>query len=403
MKAQNVLPVHESLAVLPAEKEKVRAETVIRVHYIDNIRLFLTILVILHHIMIIYAGSGGWIYQEEREDVISFALGSWFTSVNHSYFMGLFFLISAYFVPGSYDRKGARKFLQDRLVRLGLPLAVYSWIIRPALIFAGNSSDPLMSLSFLEWYFQRYFRDYGIIGGGPLWFISALLIFSFFYVLWRKVTQGRFAIQSAQIPFPKNLALVLFAMLLGCAAFVTRIWFPADALFEPLNFQLADFPQYILLFCIGLAAYRLKWLESMPEKTGRAWLVVSICLICMFPPMAIFGGALEDAAPFKGGLHWQAFLTAEWQAFLCVSMCLNVITIFRRRYNHQGALGRYLSRNAYSAYLIHEPVITYAALGFAGVMLYPLIKFALLALVAIPLCFVLSSLIRKLPYADRVL
>ena len=45
--------------------------------------------------------------------------------------MGLFLLISAYFVPGSYDRKGAGRFLKDRLVRLGIPLALYSWVVNP--------------------------------------------------------------------------------------------------------------------------------------------------------------------------------------------------------------------------------------------------------------------------------
>jgi hypothetical protein len=38
-----------------------------------------------------------------------------------------------------------------------------------------------------------------------------------------------------------------------------------------------------------------------------------------------------------------------------------------------------------------------------GIALYPLLKWGLVALVAVPLCFGLSSLIRKLPYADRVL
>jgi DNA-binding CsgD family transcriptional regulator len=38
--------------------------------------------------------------------------------------MGLFFLISAYFVPTSFDRNGAEAFLRDRLVRFGVPLAV---------------------------------------------------------------------------------------------------------------------------------------------------------------------------------------------------------------------------------------------------------------------------------------
>jgi len=112
-----------------------RASTGSRLLFIDNIRVFLTILVILHHLMIIYAGTGSWLYTEGRQDFASGALGTWFQVVNQAYFMGLFLLISAYFVPGSYDRKGAGRFLKDRLIRLGIPLAVYSWILSPLLVY----------------------------------------------------------------------------------------------------------------------------------------------------------------------------------------------------------------------------------------------------------------------------
>jgi surface polysaccharide O-acyltransferase-like enzyme len=62
-----------------------------------------------------------------------------------------------------------------------------------------------------------------------------------------------------------------------------------------------------------------------------------------------------------------------------------------------------LSSNAYTAYIIHGVAITVIALAVRDVALYPLLKCALVALVAVPLCFGLSSLIRKLPYTDRVL
>ena len=48
-------------------------------------------------------------------------------------------------------------------------------------------------------------------------------------------------------------------------------------------------------------------------------------------------------------------------------------------------------------------MITFLAFAVRDVMLYPLIKFGLVALVAIPVCLGLSSLIRKIPYMDRVL
>lgn len=106
-----------------------------RLFFVDNIRVLLTILVIMFHLVITYAGTGSWYYREGREDLATGVLGAWFLTVNQAYFMGLFLLISAYFVPGSYDRKGAGKFLVDRLVRLGIPLALYSWVIRPLLAY----------------------------------------------------------------------------------------------------------------------------------------------------------------------------------------------------------------------------------------------------------------------------
>jgi surface polysaccharide O-acyltransferase-like enzyme len=79
------------------------------------------------------------------------------------------------------------------------------------------------------------------------------------------------------------------------------------------------------------------------------------------------------------------------------------VYLFRRYLNFQGRVAGWSSRNAYAAYLIHEPLITTIARAIAGVALYPLLKFSLMGLVTVPLTFLLSALIRKLPYANRVL
>ena len=244
-----------------------------RLLFIDNIRIFLTVLVILHHLMVIYAGSGSWIYNENRQDDITAAIGEWFCSVNQSYFMGLFLFISAYFVPSAYDRKGAGRFLIDRLIRLGIPLAVYAWIIRPLWIFfAWKIPD-----SFWIWYRSDYFRIYGYIGGGPLWFIEVMLIFALCYALYRAFTPH----PVAKIPdanFPGDRVLIFFAFLLGIASFIVQLWFPRDTSISELNLQLANFPQYIALFILGLIAYPRNWFSILPDKTARRWMIVALIL-----------------------------------------------------------------------------------------------------------------------------
>jgi surface polysaccharide O-acyltransferase-like enzyme len=293
--------------------------------------------------------------------------------------------------------------LKDRLVRLGIPLAVYSWILRPTLLYAALVNYGDLRTPFLGWYFQQYFMEYGLIGSGPLWFIEALLIFSILYALWRMFIPGHPEAANRKADFPQNRIIAIFALLIGLVSFLVRLWYPSDKVFTPLSFQFADFPQYIALFIAGLVAYRQNWLVRFPARTGQVWLASAAILILLYPPIVILGGAFADPTPFLGGWHWQALLAALWQSFLGISMCVSVVYLFQRRLDRQGALGRFLSRNAYTVYLIHEPVITFIALLAIGVTLYPLLKFGLAALVSVPLCFGLSSLIRRLPYTQKVL
>ncbi len=386
-----------------AMAEAVQAKAASRMPFIDNLRVFLTILVVLHHLMIIYAGSGSFLYTEGRQDTITSVLGTWFCAVNQAYFMGFFLLISAYFVVGSYDRKGAGHFLKDRLIRLGIPLLVYSWIISPLtwMVITYVTRGQILPLSA---YLPGGSFD-GILGAGPLWFVELLLIFTIVYVAWRQFFRPNVPVPPVKTDsrFPRSKVIVLFAVLMASVTFVIRLWHPVGWSFSPLNLQFPFFAQYIALFVVGLIAYRRNWLASLSDSTAKRWLGIAIALILMFVPMAIVGGAMESDRPFRGGLYWQAMAYALWESLLCVSMCIGLTYLFRRYWNRQGRLAKFLSPNAYTVYIIHAPVITLTALALRNVDVYPLLKFGLAVLIALPLCFVLSNLIRKLPHTDRVL
>ena len=55
-----------------------------------------------------------------------------------------------------------------------------------------------------------------------------------------------------------------------------------------------------------------------------------------------------------------------------------------------------LAASAYTVYLIHPVVLVGFAYAFHTVALYPL-------LIALPLCFLQSGFIRKIPFANRIL
>lgn len=92
-----------------------------RLYFADNLRTWLITLVVLHHLAIVYTGVGAFYYVEPPPSYpLPLVVLVIFIVVNQAYFMGLLFLISGYFSPGSLERKGVRRFVKDRLIRLGI-------------------------------------------------------------------------------------------------------------------------------------------------------------------------------------------------------------------------------------------------------------------------------------------
>ena len=62
-----------------------------------------------------------------------------------------------------------------------------------------------------------------------------------------------------------------------------------------------------------------------------------------------------------------------------------------------------MARHSYAVYVIHIPVLLYAALLLREIELSAMHKFALAAVVMVPLCFAAAMLARRLPGLNRVL
>ena len=84
---------------------------------------------IVHHATLAFGGGGSWAVSDPNKVGITSIILTAFTAVNQSYFMAAFFLLAGYFTPRSLEKKGSGPFLIDRLIRLGIPLLVYSTLI----------------------------------------------------------------------------------------------------------------------------------------------------------------------------------------------------------------------------------------------------------------------------------
>ncbi len=374
-----------------------------RLLFVDNLRTLMIVLVIMVHLSITYGGEGGW-YYEGQADTFSTVLLTWFNASCQSFFMGLLFLLSAYFTAGAYERKGPGKFAKDRLLRLGIPMLVFDWIGHPLTIyFLGTAGIYGPHWSCRNWW-ARYATSFHI-GRGPLWFVEALLIFSFLFLLWQWLKPSGLKNSTKPYRSPGNKKIIILALLLGVVSFIVRLWIPLGTNYEPLNLQFPFFPQYIALFILGIHAYHHGWLMDIPRTMGRRWLAIGAVLILVgFPLLFMTGGGLRgDLEPFKGGFHWQALALAMWEQATGLAMMVGLLVLFREHFNRHNRITAEAAAGSYTAYIIHTPVIVLFALIVRGVHLYPLLKFTLVVLIAVPLCFILAAGIRRLPEAARIL
>lgn len=363
-----------------------------RLFYIDNLRIFLISLVILLHLNITYGAPGDWYYNESEAGMPEVILQAMFNITNQAFFMGMFFFISAYFTAASLSRKSTGTFLKDRLVRLGIPLLVFYFILNPL-------------SNFIHYYFIRHedvsFTDFltnpQAWGFGPMWFVETLLIFTLLYLLVQKLKW------KIRINFPGTKVIVLAALLTGLAQYFIRIWLPVGWSMPHTGLQFPFFVQYIFMLIFGVIAYQNNWLEAISFKSGKQWFIFAqIMILLVLPVMLYVGGKETGIEAFVGRGTWQSFAWAIWEQLVGFAMIIGLFGLSKRYLNTQGHIARQLSDSAYGVYIIHTPVILGISAIFVGWHINQLLKFIVLAPLALLVCFLLAWLIKQIPGVKKV-
>ena len=394
----------------PTETSPVQAATgkTSRLFFIDHLRAALAILVVLHHVAAVYGANVPWFYYIDPpfNDLLAFRALLVFVLFNQSWFMGAFFLLAGYFTPGSYDRKGSGSFLKNRLLRLGIPLLLFTFVLSPISLI-GLYLEPAPRITEpLTW--QSYRQMYpDLIGLGPLWFVAMLLIFSIGYAQWRELTRNRTSSSMSESSVPSYLGIGVFILALAVLSFLVRNIIPIGK--DVLDFPtLAYLPQYLSFFVIGIVASRKNWFRTLPSSMGVVGFVTAVVAGVLLFPLAFSGHlfsleltpALDNA---MGNGHWQSAVYVLWDSIFAVGMCLGFITLFRRFFNGQTRFGRFLSQHSYTVYVIHIPLIVFLAFALRGIELAALLKFGMAAVIVVPTCFAVAYIVRKIPGVSRVL
>jgi glucan biosynthesis protein C len=373
-----------------------------RLLFIDNIRWVLIVLVICHHAAVTYSHIGSWYYTDgPKPGLIPTFVFATFETFNQAYFMGFLFMLAGYFVPGAYDSKGTWRFLRDRALRLGIPSAFYMFVIHPVTVYwlLRNFEDPSippLSRAYLPFIASgRVLRE-----SGPMWFAVALLIFCVVYAIARAAGMK----PSAARPIPSHVSVVILIVVIAACSFVVRIYQPIGT--SILNMQLCYFTQYVCLFMVGILAYRGNWLRELKHPFGILWMKLACRAgVAGWFVLLLTSGALKgDTASLLGGTHWQSAAFCLWESFFCLGICLGLIVIFRDRFNRQSEFARWMSQNSFSAYLFHTPILICVTLVLRGMPAPVMVKFLVACVMAVPITFAVSGLLReRIPGLRRLL
>ena len=336
-----------------------------RSQYLDVVKLLLTILVVGVHAAITYGAEGSWFFDDPRQDFPTSVALSFFNIYCQSFFMGLFFFISGLFTPRSIERKGPARFVLDRLVRLGIPLVVFFFLINPLTEYAGYRADHPAGIGLLP-FLRVSIRTLADTGTGPLWFVQTLLGFSIIAALVAVVFPGTVRrVPQAGIPRPLHPARTYLALLgtglgVGVLSFVVRQRFPLMTAVS--NLQLGFFTQYVVYFVLGMAAGRRGFLDRLTALPPRPWYWSALACALLLPVLLVAGGALENGLDaYTTGLRWQALAYALWEQATAVVFSMALLLFARRRLDSPGPVLRVASRNAYVVYVFHAPVIVWIA------------------------------------------
>ncbi|WP_371602455.1 acyltransferase [Streptomyces sp. NBC_01220] len=213
-----------------------------RLCWLDNLRIALIVVVVAHHAAQAYGPADWWYVEGEPR---SGALAT-LSALDGTFFMSLFFFISAYFVPASHDRRSGWSFVGGRLLRLGVPVLVGALTLVPGLMYAYY----VHYRGYPDISFARYFTDVYLGVGerpgdwsgpswpdlqfGHLWFIQNLLAYSLLYALCRQAARlvgSRHAAPGTPprpTRVPGHSALAGLTVALAGVTFLVRVRYPLD-------------------------------------------------------------------------------------------------------------------------------------------------------------------------------
>jgi surface polysaccharide O-acyltransferase-like enzyme len=361
-----------------------------REHWADNLRVLVIAVVVVWHTSLGYFGAGTtpYYYMDRTTSALWTAVFAP-ASVISAFALGPLFLVAGWFSARSLARKGPGAFARSRLLRLGVPLIVFIFLINPLADYLGHlRQSPHPSLA--HWLSFDY-------AAGSLWFVAALLAFSLAYALLRSVRPAPVARR-----WSGAQAMVAAAVLIAVTAFVVWLQWPLGDSHTFLHLGWDYWPQGAGLFALGAWAGEAGSWEDLTAWAPRlGW--IALAATAVFAAVGVYEKMHGHLASALHGTGWVAMGGAALYGIISVAFTVWFTALIRARWTGHGPLRARAGRASYAAYVLNDLVITAIMVAFAALALAPELTFLAVAVVAVPVCFLAGYAVTRVPGLSKVL
>lgn len=338
-----------------------------RKSYIDNIRTFGVILVLVYHVFYLYNGLGvlGGVPIEK-----SIGIFDDFSTIVYPWMMIILFVAAGIAAKESLGKRTNKVFIGERARKLIIPsmlgIFVIHWVTGYLNMYFGGGLDVIPS--FLVYPISV------LAGSGHLWFAHVLFLYSVLLVCIKR-------------PLEKLYVLSERVNLLICISMGILIWLGAQVLNMPV-ITVYRFGIYFVAFVIGYCMFSHECVMARLEKARYITLALALVL---------------------GSIYFVMFRKMDYTAstvlknmitnFYAWSTVLAIFGFAKKHMDKKTAIGRYLAVNSYGYYVLHYPILMIVAyLLYAYTDFNILLKIFLTLVLELALTFIINEIIKRIPF-----
>jgi peptidoglycan/LPS O-acetylase OafA/YrhL len=380
-----------------------------RLDYLDAVRSFALILGIAFHTALSFMPIFiGWAVMDmSTSDILPN-----FVLVSHSFRMALFFLIAGYFSHMTLSRKGIKPFIQSRLMRIGLPLLIGWFALRPLLVSAWVMGAESMRgdvniVNGLKAGFASLAElPQGLFTGTHLWFLYYLLLISFCVLVFRWLI-------SLHGPSKHRLSMLAdhivgmtsrssWMILLIASPTAIGLWFMQNwGLDTPDKSLLPHVP----LLCLYGGFFVFGWLlqrdVTMIESLAHITLTkIALCIASITGAIYLSGFQGNIGHPHYSLLKASFMLSYAVMMWSLISLSIGVC---KKWLSSPNKLVQYVADASYWMYLVHLPIVIWLQIAFAELQLPWMLKFVSVFLLTLGISVLLYDLMVRSTFIGTLL